>query len=64
MGPATMPEIVHRPDPGLARGVWETSPSFFYIVLGVVVVLASVYLAFRLGVFRRAKVPPGAGRPR
>jgi hypothetical protein len=50
-----MPEIVHRPDPGLARGVWETTPTFFYLALGVVIAVAAAYLAYRLGAFRRSK---------
>lgn len=38
LSPAPTPtttEIVHRPDPGLGRGVWEASPAFFWIVLAV-----------------------------
>jgi len=48
-----------RPDPGLARGVWETKPVVFY-GLGVAVVLVGlVYAASRLGLLRRRK---GSGR--
>jgi hypothetical protein len=51
------PEIVHRPDPGLARGLWEASPSSLYVALLVVVLCALLYLSFRRGMFRRRRPP-------
>ena len=50
-------ETVRRPDPGLARGVWEAPPSFFYILGGIVVAAAVVYALWRKGIvrFRRAR---------
>ncbi len=50
-------ETVRRPDPGLARGVWEAPPSFFYILGGIVVAVAVVYALWRKGIvrFRRAR---------
>jgi hypothetical protein len=45
--------LVHRPDPGLARGVWEAPPWAFYAAGALVVVLALALLAARLGLFRR-----------
>jgi hypothetical protein len=53
----TPPEIVHRPDPGLARGLWEAQPSGLYVALGVILLAALVYLAVRLGVRRRLRSP-------
>ena len=50
----TMTEQVFRPEPGtLARGRWEASPWAFYVMGGAVVLLAALYGAFRLGLFRR-----------
>ncbi|WP_394849339.1 hypothetical protein LZC95_18070 [Pendulispora brunnea] len=55
--PETPTAIVRRPEPGLARGVWEASPSFFYAVGGVIVVVAVVYALWRRGIvrFRRTR---------
>lgn len=57
------PEAVTRPDPGLARGVWETSPTALYVAGAAVVVLAALYLAFRLRLLRR-RPKPAAALPR
>ncbi len=46
--PVTPPEVVHRPDPGLARGLWEAPPSAFYLALGILLVAALLYLSLRL----------------
>ena len=50
-------ETVRRPDPGLARGLWEAPPSFFYILGGIVVATAVLYALWRKGIvrFRRAR---------
>lgn len=48
-------EIVHRPDPGLARGKWEAPAWAFWVALGVVAVLSALYVAWRSGVFSRSK---------
>ena len=47
------PEIVTRPDPGLARGVWEASPVALYAGLGVVLAAATLYAAARAGLLAR-----------
>jgi hypothetical protein len=57
------PEEVTRPDPGLARGVWEASPNALYLAAAAVLVVAAFYLAVRLGLLRPA-AKPGPGRPR
>ncbi len=57
------PEVTQRPDPGLARGLWEASPSALYLALGTVLVAGVLYLALRLGLFRRGRRPPHASRP-
>ena len=44
----TVTEVVHRPDPGIGRGVWEASPAFFWIVLAVAAIAtASMVLGTR-----------------
>jgi len=52
-------QTVRRPDPGLARGLWEAPPSFFYILGGFVVVVAVIYALWRKGIvrFRRTRSP-------
>lgn len=52
---ATATEKVSRPDQGLARGVWEAPAWAFWVVLGVVVVGATLYLFRRLGVLELKK---------
>ncbi len=44
---------MHRPDPGLARGVWEASSATLYLAMIAVVLGAAMYLAVRLGLRRR-----------
>lgn len=52
-------EEVHRPtEPGLARGVWEAPPYAFYVAFGVILLFALPYVAYRLGLVRRAPPPP------
>jgi hypothetical protein len=46
-------EVVKRPDPGLARGVWEAPQWLFWMVGLVAVVLAVGYALVRLGVLKR-----------
>ncbi|MBL8613569.1 MAG: hypothetical protein JNL38_39890 [Myxococcales bacterium] len=48
-------EIVHRPDPGLARGRWEAPFWSFWVALGIIAALAAVYVLVRRGVFSRPK---------
>lgn len=45
-------EMVARPEPGLARGVWEAPPWAFWAVLGVVLVGSILYVLHRAGVIR------------
>ena len=52
---ATATEVTHRPDPGLARGEWEAPSWAFYGLLVVALFLAAVFIAQRLGVFKRAR---------
>ena len=51
----TATEKVSRPDQGLARGVWEAPAWAFWVVLGFVVVGATLYLLRRLGVLELKK---------
>lgn len=53
----TATEIIHRPDPGLGRGIWEAPAWLFYALLGGVVVAGAAYAAVRLGWLRRPKTP-------
>ena len=55
-------EIVTRPDPGLARGVWETSPWALYVAAFAVVAFAALYLAVRLRLIRRHRTRAGDKR--
>ena len=57
------PEIVTRPDPGLARGVWEASPLTLYLAAAAVVVFAALYLAVRLRVVKRRHDAPHSSGP-
>jgi len=45
-------ETVRRPAPGLARGLWEASPAFFYTAGGFIVVVAVIYALWRKGIVR------------
>jgi hypothetical protein len=45
-------EIVHRPDPGLARGKWEAPSWAFLAVAAVAVVLTLLYALVRSGKLR------------
>jgi hypothetical protein len=56
-------EVVHRPDPGLARGLWEAPASGLYLAMAAVLVGAALYLAVRLGLRRRAHRPAVVKRP-
>ncbi len=54
--PAPTPtETVVRPEPGLARGVWEAPPWAFWVALGLVVVVAAGYVAARAGLLKRRR---------
>ncbi|WP_394820576.1 hypothetical protein [Pendulispora albinea] len=50
-------ETVRRPEPGLARGVWEAPPMFFYVGGGIVVAVSVLYALWRRGIvrFRRTR---------
>ena len=50
MQPGPQPgEIVHRPDPGLARGKWE-APSWVFLAVAVAAVVITVlYVLTRTG---------------
>lgn len=50
-------ETVVRPEPGLARGRWEAPRLFFFAIAVVVLVLAALYFAHKLGLLRRAPRP-------
>jgi hypothetical protein len=65
VSPPTATETVERPPPGLARGVWEAPPVFFYL-LGAAAALATIaYVLARRGFFKRmiARFFPGLKRP-
>jgi hypothetical protein len=51
--------VVHRPDPGLARGKWEAPAWAFYVALAVAMLLAALFVAQRFGVFKRSAQPGG-----
>jgi hypothetical protein len=46
-------ETVTRPEPGLARGVWEAPTWAFWAALSAVVVVSTLYALFRAGALRR-----------
>ncbi len=51
-------ETVARPDIGLARGVWEAPAWWFWTVLVLVIVGATLYLLWRLGLLRLRREGP------
>jgi hypothetical protein len=57
-------ETVERPPRGLARGVWEAPPVFFYVVGAVAALAAIAYVLARRGFFTRmvARFFPGFKR--
>jgi hypothetical protein len=50
-------EATRRPEPGLARGVWEAPRWAFFVAIAAVVVLAALYAARRAGLLRRRPRP-------
>lgn len=48
-------ESVTRPDPGLARGKWEAPAWAFWVVMGVALVAAALYVLRRMGILRFAR---------
>jgi len=54
-------EVVRRPDPGIARGMWEAPSWALWLVMAAAIVGAGVYAAARAGVFRRARRPMERG---
>jgi len=59
--PPSSSEVIHRPDPGLARGLWETTPVTLYVALAATVALATLYAVVRV---RRAKRRAAVGESR
>ena len=55
-------EVVTRPEPGLARGVWEAPSWAFWVLLALVVLGATAYVLRRFGVLGRGK-PEAASPP-
>lgn len=55
---ATASEVVHRPEPGLSRGVWEASPAFFWVVLGAAAAGSFGVLLYRTRARRRKTNTP------
>ncbi|MEO8878103.1 MAG: hypothetical protein ABI461_21100 [Polyangiaceae bacterium] len=54
--PAPAPtEIVERPTAGIARGVWEAPPTFFYLLGGAVCLVAIGYVLARRGLLKRLR---------
>ena len=47
-------EIVVRPD-GMRKGVWEASPTFFYVAASALGLLVVGWLLFRFGVLKLPK---------
>lgn len=45
-------ESVTRPEPGIARGVWEAPAWVFWVMLAVIVLGGIGYLLHRLGMLR------------
>lgn len=60
-GPSSGPtEIVTRPEPGIARGVWEAPAWAFWGALGLLVVVTTLYALQRAGLLRRpGRAPRG-----
>jgi hypothetical protein len=46
---------VTRPEPGLARGKWEAPRGAFFVVVGLVVLLAMGALAKKAGIVERLR---------
>ena len=55
---ASTPEIIHRPDPGLARGLWEATPTALYLALLALIVATGAYLVWRLRRSRTTRAIP------
>ena len=54
--PAPAPtEVVRRPEPGIARGVWEAPAWSFWAIAAAAVVATAVYGAWRKGWLRRRR---------
>jgi hypothetical protein len=57
--PAPVAEVAtRRPEPGLARGVWEAPRWSFFVAMAAIVVLAGLYAARRAGLFRLLRRRP------
>lgn len=44
--------VVHRPDPGLARGMWEAPPWLFLVAVLLLAATLGLYVAHRAGKLR------------
>ena len=53
--PPAPSELVERPPPGLARGVWEAPPAFFYLAGAGACLAAVAYVLARRGFFARVR---------
>jgi len=53
-------EIVRRPDPGIARGIWEAPSWALWLVMAAAIAFAALYAAARAGVLRRLRRRGGA----
>ncbi len=59
---APAPEvIVHRPDAGLARGVWEAPPWAFMVMAAAVAAALVLYVAHRRGKLKLPWKTKGGG---
>ncbi len=61
VSPGTSAEAV-RPDPGLARGVWEAPPLFFVAALALVVLVAMGWTVRTLATLAGRRQKKGATR--
>jgi hypothetical protein len=52
--------MVTRPEPGLARGVWEAPRWAFFAALAVIVVFAVIYALVRSGLLGSKRVRVGS----
>ncbi len=55
MNSVNQTEVVHRPEPGLARGIKEAPPAVFIVVLVLSVALLALFGALHILKSRRRK---------
>ncbi len=51
-------ETIHRPDPGLGRGLWEAPPWVFGVLALAAVVATILYVLVRMGKIRVRQTKP------